>query len=271
MRCDAEPCACESVVGEELSAEDLAAEEAAVAAVGEFADEEADDDADAMDEDADAARPDSRGHPLWNMPPPASDVDVGFAFTSGLDDTAVLVLGQEASAVIGLSNNGKSRYHVWGVQGSLNDDLKFNNYVQNFTYSVVNKTVSPGTELSFGYTFEPNERHDTRSFQLALSVFYEAQGSSGNAIRGHSTTFYNATVATEAGPQTIDNGTFIAIALAVVAAAVGGFFVMKSAADGKAAATPEMGTSTTTQSEWLEDHNSMMKSGGGRRAGASRK
>jgi len=244
-----------------MSAEDLAAEEAAAAAVGEAAEEEMEDDADALDEDADSARFDPDRHPLSNMPPSATDVQVGHAFTSGLDDSAILTLGQETKAVIAFANTGRSLYHVWGVMGSLNMEKNFQNYVQNFTYSVVNKSVNANGELSFSYAFTPNERLDVSSFQLSLSVFYEAQGSSGSAIRGHSTTFFNSTVGTKPGPEAMSNGLFLFLMVALVGAGVGAYFVMKSTEAKQAA--PEMGTTSSSKNEWLEEHNNMARTGGG--------
>lgn len=248
---------------EEMSDEDRAAEEAAAAAVGEAAEEELEDEADAHDEEADSARFNSDKHPLTDMPPAAKDVQVGYAFTVGLDDSAVLTLGQEANTVIAFANGGRSLYHVWGVMGSLNMANYYNSFVQNFTYTVVNKTVSPDNELSFSYAFTPNERLDVRSFQLSLSVFYEAQGSTGNVIRAHSTTFYNATIETQPGPGSMSNGVFMLITFVLIGAGVGAYFVMKSTQT-KNVTAPEMGTSSTSKNEWLEEHNNLVRTGGGR-------
>lgn len=245
-----------------MSAEDLAAEEAAAAAVGEAAEEEEDDDADALDEEADSARFDSDRHPLSDMPPPADDIMIAHAFTKGIDDSAVLTLGETCKTLIAFANSGRSKYHVWGVMGSLNMEKKFDIHVQNFTYGEVNKTVGSHGELSFSYEFTPNERLDTRPFQLALSVFYEARGSSGNAIRGHSTTFYNATVGTKPGPQTMSNGVFMFIFVFVIGAGLGAFYVLKSSEAKKEAV--EMGTGGSSKNEWLEEHHAMAKTGGGR-------
>jgi hypothetical protein len=94
--------------------------------------------------------------------------------------------------------------------------------VQNFTYSSVNHTVPAGGELSFDYSFNPNERLDTRDFILSLSVFYEAQGASGNVIRAHASTFFNETVTTIAGPQNVSNTAFMAMFLLVIGAVSAG-------------------------------------------------
>lgn len=255
---------------DEMSAEDLAAEEAAAAAVEEAAEEEGEDDADALDEDADAARLRVDRHPLTDMPPPADDVRIAHTFTEGLDSTSVVTLGKTCKALVAFANEGRGLCHVWGVMGSLNMEHKFEIHVQNFTYGVVNKTVPANGELSFSYEFTPNERLDTRPFQLALTVFYETQGSTGKAIRGHSTTFYNATVGTVPGPQSISNGLFVVISLVLVGAAVAAYFVLKNTEAKKEAV--EMGTATSSKNEWLEEHQNMIKSGGGRtKNGAGRK
>eukprot|EP00178_Gracilaria_changii_P005737 TRINITY_DN195_c0_g1_i2.p1 TRINITY_DN195_c0_g1~~TRINITY_DN195_c0_g1_i2.p1 ORF type:complete len:157 (+),score=17.28 TRINITY_DN195_c0_g1_i2:916-1386(+) len=145
--------------------------------------------------------------------------------------------------------------------GSLNMKHNFRIHVQNFTYHIVNKTVAPDGELSFSYSFTPNERLDIRPFQLALTVFYEAQGSTGNAIRGHSTTFFNTTVATEPGPQSMSNGLFLLIVALILGASGGGFFVFKKMETSKTA-KPEMGTEVDSKSEWLAEHQAMMTGGG---------
>lgn len=245
-----------------MSAEDLAAEEAAAAAVGEAAEEEEDDDADALDEDADSARIDSDRHPLSDMPPPAQDVLVAHAFTQGLGSSSLVTLGEKCKALIAFANAGRGRYHVWGVMGSLNIVKNFDVHVQNFTYGVVNKTVNSGSELSFSYEFTPNERLDITPFQLALSVFYEARGSSGNAIRGHSTTFYNATVNTKPGPQSMSNSVFMFLFFTLLAAAGGAYYVFRATEAKKDGV--EMGTASTSKNEWLEEHHNMSRTGGGR-------
>lgn len=257
---------------EEAAAEhDLAAEEAAAAAVGEVADEEAEDEADALDEDADSARLDPNRHPLWNMPPSAGDVDIGYKFAAGLGEDKVLTLGDQVQVLIAFSNAGRSLYHIWGVMGSLNMHNNFNMYVQNFSYHGVNKTVSANKEMSLWYKFTPNERLDTRKFQLALSVFYEAQSSAGNAIRGHSTTFFNETVGTVAGEQSIGNTTFMIILVLCIAGAVAVIVYLLSGSQESKKAMPEMGTDISKENEWLEEHSRTMQSGGGRSAPSKKK
>ncbi|CAN8063885.1 unnamed protein product [Agarophyton chilense] len=243
-------------------------EEEAAAAVEEAAEEEDDDDADALDEDADSARYDpERRHPLSDLPPPALDVGIGHAFLTNFSETEskesdiVVTLGETVKTVIAFANHGRSPYHVWGTMGSLNMKHNFRIHVQNFTYSMVNKTVAPDGELSFSYSFTPHERLDIRPFQLALTVFYEAQGSTGKAIRGHSTTFFNTTVATEPGPQSMSNGLFMLIVVFVCGVSVGAFFLLKRMEDSKSA-KPEMGTEDNSKNEWLEEHQAMMTGGG---------
>lgn len=267
--------------GDDTESERIAREieEEAAAAVGEAAEEEEDDDADALDEDADIARYDpERRHPLSDLPPPSSDVSVGHAFLTKFSETKskasdiVVTLGETIKTVIAFANHGRGSYHVWGVMGSLNMNDNFKIHVQNFTYAMINKTVEPQEELSFSYAFTPHERLDIRPFQLALTAFYEAQGSTGNAIRGYSTTFFNATVATEPGLQTMSNGLFMLIVVVLIGAAIGGFFAFKKMEAVKTAKT-EMGTEDSSKNEWLEEHEAMVKTGGGRarsRAAAKR-
>lgn len=175
-------------------------------------------------------------------------------------------------ALIAFANRGRTRYHIWGVMGSLNMEKDFRVYVQNFTYGVVNKTVGSGGELSFSYSFTPNERLDTTPFQLALNVFYEAQSPTGNAIRGHSTTFFNSTIATEAGPQSMSNSMFMIILVVLIVAAAGGYYAFMNMEVAKNTPT-EMGTEDTSKNEWLEEHHNLVSTGGGRarsRAGAKK-
>lgn len=247
----------------ELSPEDLAAEEAAAAAVGEAAEEEDDEEADALDEDADAARLNPDKHPLTDIPPPSDDVLIAHTFTDGFETPETLTLGEKVQALIAFANEGRGKYHVWGVTGSLNMEKQFRIHVQNFSYTTVNQSVAPGTELSFAYEFVPNERLDIRPFQLALTVFYEMQSSGGNAIRGHATTFYNQTVATEPSKGSMSNGMFMALFTAFLAAIVGAVILWKNTEQKKE--TVEVGNVQTSKNEWLEDHHNMMKSGGGRK------
>lgn len=198
----------------------------------------------------------------------ADDVDIGHVFTTGegagkKTDAATVTLGEPIRALIAFRNGGRSRYHIWGVMGSLNMDHQFSIFVQNFTYGVVNKTVGSGGEMSFSYSFTPNERLDTRSFQLALSVFYEAQSSSGNAIRGHSTTFFNSTVGTKPGAQSMSNGAFLLIVFVSIAAAVGAYLFFRNQEEKKSSGG-EAGTEASKENEWLEDHHHMTQTGGGR-------
>lgn len=251
-------------------AAEIAAEEAAAAAVEEAAEGEEDDDADALDEDADSARYDpERRHPLSEMPPSATDVQIGHAFLSGMSVDKktfkdLVTLGDPVETVVAFSNQGRTPYHVWGVIGSLNRDTKFSVYVQNFSYTVVNKTINSGEELSFKYEFTPNERLDIRPFQLAITTFYEARSSNGNSIRGHSSTFYNSTVLTQPSPNTMSNGVFLLFCLFGITGAVGMWYVWKKVQAVQQKEVVEMGTTDPSKNEWLEDHHNMISTGGGR-------
>ena len=195
--------------------------------------------------------------PLTDMPPPAKDAEFAFAFADGLGDGKVVTLGEKVRTLVAVANEGRVQFHVWGVMGSLNMPHKFGEYVQNFTYGAVNETVVPGGELSFEYDFVPNERLDVRDFTLALSVFYEAQGATGNVIRAHSTTFLNQTITTVAGPQVVNNATFMALFITVIAVGCGlGWHLKKMSDDSRVSG--EVGTGTSGKEEWLEEHQSMI-------------
>lgn len=269
MRADQVP-GTDPVPDEEDIAAEIAAEEAAAAAVEEDAEDEDDGDGDALDEDADAARYDpDRRHPLSDLPPPADNVQIGHVFETGLGepaksgDDSVLTLGEPVKVVVAFSNKGRLPYHVWGVTGSLNHHNRYSVFVQNFSYTMLNRSIGVGGELSFSYTFIPNERLDVRPFQLALTMFYEAQSTSGSALRGHSTTFFNSSITTKPGPHTMSNGLFMLFFSMAVAAAVGAWFAWKTWSEkAKKDQASEASASETSKSEWLEDHHLM--SGGGR-------
>lgn len=248
---------------------DRAAEEEALEGVRKLAeDEEQEDGGDAMDEDADAARLHPDKHPLTNLPESASDVLVAHTFVTGglKDGKSVLTLGEEVRVLVALANGGKSMYHVWGMMGSLNMAGKFSMYVQNFSYSSVNASVQSGEELSLQYSFKPNERLDTRKFQLALTMFYEAQSSDGSALRGHSTTFFNSTVDTLPGPQAVSNTVFLALVALFIAASFAAiaFLVSSSSDSTEKSVSSKQASSEQTESDWLEEHRNVLQSGGGR-------
>lgn len=260
----------------EKSAEDLAAEEAAALFVEQQAEEEDDEDGgDAMDEDADSARPHADRHPLANLPAASGDVTVGHAFVSGglASGGDTLTLGEEVCVMIGLANGARTRMHVWGVTGSLNDVSRSNVHVQNLTYTLINATASANSELSMQYSFTPNDRLDTRPFQLALTVLYEAQTADGNALRGYSTTFYNSTVATRAGPQTVSNTAFLGLATLFVTLCAGAvaYLFAPSAEGGETKGASATGAAESTTSAWLEEHHNTMTRGGGRAARATKR
>lgn len=255
---------------EQLSEADRAAEEEAMRGVTEQAEIEEDEEGgDAMDEDADSARPHPDRHPLTDLPEAARDVTVGHKFISGglKDSGNVITLGEKIDVLVALANGGRSKYHVWGIMGSLNMAGRFSMFVQNFSYTEVNASVTSGEELSMAYSFTPNERLDTRDFQLAISVFYEAQNSEGNALRGHSTTFFNSTVGTVPGPQAVSNTAFLILsALFLVVSGAGIAFLLKPAAESEKKQTSSRSGSEVSGSEndWLEEHMTTMQSGGGR-------
>lgn len=268
-------CAVVTVRAEESDTDDIAAEiaaeEAAAAAVEEAAEDEEDDDADALDEDADSARYDpTRRHPLSDLPPSSDDVQVGHTFITGIspdnktsEDT--VILGQPIKTVVAFANEGRTALHVWGVMGSLNHHNKFSVYVQNFSYFDVNKTVAPNSELSFTYEFTPNAHLDVRRFQLAITMFYEAQSSSGNAIRGHSSTFFNSTVLTQPGSDTMSNSLFLLFFFVAIAMAVAAWYVWRNLElSAQKSEALETSTIDSSKNEWLEDHHNLTRTGGGR-------
>lgn len=253
------------------------AEEEAAGDVGAAAEEEDDVDADAHDADADSARfdhTDPSVFPLTDMPEPSEKAEFGYAFAKGLSDGVTLTLGEDARAVIGVSNGGRTKLHVWGVMGSLNMPHDFGQYVQNFTYGVVNSTVSAEGEMSFDYAFTPNERLDTREFVMALSVFYEAQTATGNVISAHSTTFLNQTVTAVAGPQAVGNTLFMFLLVAAIAAATGAGYYAKSLSDEKKTPTSSSESSDKSKAgndNWLEGHDTMVQKGSRKKSGKAGK
>uniref|UniRef100_A0A7S1EQE6 Signal sequence receptor subunit alpha n=1 Tax=Timspurckia oligopyrenoides TaxID=708627 RepID=A0A7S1EQE6_9RHOD len=218
-------------------------------------------------------------HPLTNMPPPAEGVEAGGIFKSGKNDG--FVLGKEID-VLGVISYSKNEFdtnlgmmHVWGVLGSLNDVNEFGKYVQNFTYSVVNRSLMPGEESSFEYKVIPYERLEAKEYRMCLSVFYEevtATGTSKQAPNGgpllHASTVLNVTVRlNESESGIIDNRVFYGLLLTGIALAIGvGLSVnlikswMKKRKGKKSTKSVEMGTKDVADNEWLQTHLSMKES-----------
>lgn len=185
----------------------------------------------------------------------------------------VVPLGKTIQTYVGLSNRDARAYRVTGVAGSLNRVEGFRTYVQNLTVAPFNRTVEPGSEASFSYTFSLNDRLDVRSYRLALTVFYQrasmATGSASASAR-HSATFYNATISTVDNSSVMDGRTFAIGAVVVlggIAAAVAA--IRGSHPDGDAPtaagtstkAPVEMGTASgdtgDDEDEWLSEHRMM--------------
>lgn len=179
-------------------------------------------------------------------------------------------LGKTIQTYVGLSNRDVRAYRVTGVAGSLNRVEAFRTYVQNLTVTSFNRTVEPGSEASFSYSFSLNDRLDVRPYRLALTVFYQrasvATGSASASAR-HSATFYNATISAVDNSSVVDSRTFAIGAVVVlggIAAAVAA--IRGSDSDGDAPAgtskTPvEMGTASgdtgDDEDDWLSEHRVM--------------
>lgn len=148
-------------------------------------------------------------HPLTDMPEASPDVITSYFFTKGIENG--LPVGEEASVVVGLINNGEHSINVTRALGSLNSPFNFGFYVQNFTTARDEKggrvyqpqvEVPPGEERSVEFSFTPREDIEPVDFVLCLTVFYEDDEET------FSTHFFNQTVkfyepATEMDAQSV--------------------------------------------------------------------
>lgn len=119
-------------------------------------------------------------HPLTDMPEASPDVITSYFFTKGIESG--LPVGEEASVVVGLINNGEHSINVTRAMGSLNSPFNFGFYVQNFTTGPDQQggrvyqpqvEIPAGEERSIEFSFTPREDIEPVDFVLCLTVFYE--------------------------------------------------------------------------------------------------
>lgn len=119
-------------------------------------------------------------HPLTDMPEASPDVITSYFFTKGIENG--LPVGEEASVVVGLINNGEHSINITRAMGSLNSPFNFGFYVQNFTTGRDQQggrvyqpqvEVPAGEERSVEFSFTPREDIEPVDFVLCLTVFYE--------------------------------------------------------------------------------------------------
>jgi translocon-associated protein subunit alpha len=105
---------------------------------------------------------------------PSPDADFVVIFnnkkTAGTTD---LVAGEVTTALIGLSNTGSKDFIITAIEGSLRFPQDFSYHIQNFSANYYEQYVSPETDASFVYAFQPSEMFTSRSFGFVISVYYK--------------------------------------------------------------------------------------------------
>ncbi|KAJ8905416.1 hypothetical protein NDN08_001923 [Rhodosorus marinus] len=203
-------------------------------------------------------------YPLNDIPPPLSGISV--YSTLGNENNNALTLGKETESQMTFVNGLDEGIHVWGVMGSLNQHDLYSSFVQNFSYSLVNATIPAKSEFSVIYKFRPFLRLEPKQYQMALTVFYEKKKAiSAPLVASYGSTYFNQTVELTTGEGTMDNQTFLLIVIGIVVLALGAFGAYKgyeiySKRSGRA--RMETGTRQNVESQWVEEHEKMLNTGG---------
>jgi hypothetical protein len=87
-------------------------------------------------------------------------------------------------------NDHTKAVNVTYISGSLTIPLGVPVNVANFSVEEYRQSVPEQSERSFEYHFKTHERMPSRTFQIALTVFYEVEG---DIEAKHASTFFNQT------------------------------------------------------------------------------
>ncbi|KAA8494447.1 Translocon-associated protein subunit alpha [Porphyridium purpureum] len=227
----------------------------------------------------------SRAHPLTDMPDSMDGVVSAFMIEGdGRTGTQaqpadadaavpVFVMGKESKIVGALSNSGPLPIHVGGVMGSLSNKADFTNYIQNYTYEFVNRTLFPGEQTSFVYAFKPYERLEATEYILAISVFYDSLEVVQEMLQPaglHSQTFFNQTVSMLERESAIDNRVFyillVVITVVLIAVILSWTTISKMIRNQRkkrgAPVAKETGTRVVADDAWLASHKELQASAG---------
>lgn len=200
---------------------------------------------------------------LTDIPAANPDVETAVVFP-GYEDHA-FPGGENVKVLVGLRNTGNDDVNVTHIAGSLNVPSNFNFYVSNFTTNAYGDAVIKSRkEATFEYQFAIDPQFAGHSLQLALTAFYDEAGVS------YATTFYNASVPVLDPKVVFDRElAVIYVTLAGVAALFIAFLMnvvglghlvpfmgetdkKKPAQKKVSAAKIERGTSSASDSDWLE-------------------
>lgn len=85
------------------------------------------------------------------------------------------------------ANEGRKPLNVTGIMGSLNNNLNFGFYIQNYSYMPIGIVVKPGEEVSFEYQIKIDANLEPDEYRFAATVFYGTE-------RAFSSTYFNETI-----------------------------------------------------------------------------
>ena len=89
-----------------------------------------------------AKKPPAFKHPLTRMPISASGVDTSYFFPDHSDKK--IPMGETVTLLCHFENNAKAPLNITSMMGSLNDNINFGIYIQNYTQKMMNVIVKPG-------------------------------------------------------------------------------------------------------------------------------
>jgi Translocon-associated protein (TRAP), alpha subunit len=87
-------------------------------------------------------KPPAFKHPLTRMASSAAGVDTSFFFPDHSDKK--IPMGELVTVLCHFENNAKSPLNITSMMGSLNDNVNFAIYVQNYTQKALGVIVKPG-------------------------------------------------------------------------------------------------------------------------------
>lgn len=94
-----------------------------------------------------AKKPPAFKHPLTRMPISASGVDTSYFFPDHSDKK--IPMGEIVTLLCHFENNAKAALNITSMMGSLNDNINFGIYIQNYTQKMMGVIVKPGDDYGF--------------------------------------------------------------------------------------------------------------------------
>lgn len=155
---------------------------------------------------------------LSNIPPPAEGVEAQFWFPE--HTSLQFPAGDTIEAVVGLHSGGSDSYNITAIFGSLNNPTQFSQHFFNFTPQGYQRTLRAGEEVSLSYSLYVPYNLPAREFQVALTVFYAAEGGANY----YANTFFNRTIDIVETPKWVDTELLFLWLLLLAAVSVGGYF-----------------------------------------------